>query len=139
MDLPCSGLFPTVSSSARFGLDIGGTLCKLVLFEPSDSAVCRELESSSLGHAPPEDALPASTNNVRYGDSEIAPKDLLVANVSHGEAERTRSRMSKLWMASHESIKLGDKGILHFKRFGEFSPSRRTCRSHRCIDQHRHK
>jgi len=68
-----------VEAMPWFGMDIGGTLTKLIYFEPDDSGTNAEQEAEQTLHR----IRKYLTNNEAYGKTGIRDKHLEMAGVRH--------------------------------------------------------
>jgi hypothetical protein len=109
------------SSSARFGLDIGGTLCKVVFFEPiiTASSVSSETPRSRLSRMSFEGS--ECSNRGCSDDDHHSPQVSsngvgVMADVSRRKKSSRQAR--KMWVSSHEPVHLPGRGTLYFKCFG---------------------
>ncbi|GJP47169.1 hypothetical protein CLOM_g6396 [Closterium sp. NIES-68] len=127
-----------LSNGARFGLDIGGTLCKLVCYEPHGSNPDAEFIRHSLDGLSPAVTVAVNGNGRspdllkrRGGEGGArgcrcggAPGGSSIAGRCVGRCGAARSGKrsaggrSSLWRESHEPIGLGPGGgRLYFKQF----------------------
>lgn len=142
-----SSFLKGASALARFGLDIGGTLCKVVFFEPVVTAEVQasapaETPKSRLSRASFEDddvvvpAVDASCSNGYYGDRTSSGVTAAESSESEGKEESSmckRSRLTpralnkkeqssrqarKMWVSSHDPVHIPGRGTLYFKCFG---------------------
>ncbi|GLJ42380.1 hypothetical protein SUGI_0877790 [Cryptomeria japonica] len=116
------------SSMARFGMDIGGTLCKVVYFEPARPSEDEHLEPVSCKGKLPDQLR----NSDQHSNSEGGMQgcinidgirtSLATANGEFPkEGERSishpESNVRKIWLSSHVPVDLPARGTLHFKCF----------------------
>lgn len=125
------------SALARFGLDIGGTLCKVVFFEPivtaevvtpksrlsrtsfeEDDASCsnghqHEKRTSSGVQSSESEGKEDTTTSKR---SRPTPR---AVNKGEGSKREHSSRQArKMWVSSHDPVHIPGRGTLYFKCFG---------------------
>lgn len=118
------GFLEGASSSARFGLDIGGTLCKVVFFEPiiTASSVSSETPKSRLSRMSFEGS--EHSNGVPSDDDHQPPQVSsnevgVMADASRNTKSSRQAR--KMWVSSHEPVHLPGRGTLFFKCFGMYN------------------
>lgn len=113
------------SSLARFGLDIGGTLCKVVFFEPDEAhAGGAPLDKSRLSRTSAGEDFSNGGAGSDAGSEEEAsssvskrsrptPRVFSKSAVSAGQAR-------KMWVSSHDPVHIPERGTLYFKCFGVY-------------------
>lgn len=121
------------SSLARFGLDIGGTLCKVVFFEPvvADEAHPAETPKSRLSRTSFEDednVVPASDASCANDHHECwegeGKEDASMCKRSRptprvfNKSGMTAGQARKMWVSSHDPVHIPGRGTLYFKCFG---------------------
>lgn len=141
-----SSFLEGASSLARFGLDIGGTLCKVVFFEPIITA---EIQAPAPSETPKSRFSRESFEDDNVVAPSVEPDDASNSNGSHeneiwsdgkkdfsmfksskptpkgvnkggerSKREHSRQLDRKMWNSSHDPVHIPGRGTLYFKCFG---------------------
>uniref|UniRef100_A0A7I4B946 Pantothenate kinase n=1 Tax=Physcomitrium patens TaxID=3218 RepID=A0A7I4B946_PHYPA len=140
-----SSFLEGASSLARFGLDIGGTLCKVVFFEPIITA---EIQAPAPSETPKSRFSRESFEDDNVVAPSVEPDDASNSNGSHeneiwsdgkkdfsmfksskptpkgvnkggerSKREHSRQLDRKMWNSSHDPVHIPGRGTLYFKCF----------------------
>ena len=110
-----SSFLKGASALARFGLDIGGTLCKVVFFEPEvDTTTPRTSSSSRLSSS-----VECANGYHETASTSVSEEDGSVCKWSKPmPTPRGLRQARKMWVSSHDPVHIPGRGTLYFKCFG---------------------
>lgn len=115
------------SSLARFGLDIGGTLCKVVFFEPDEAhAGGAPLDKSRLSRTSAVGDQEDVSIFSNGGGSEVNEEESSVCKRSRptprvfSKSAMSAGQARKMWVSSHDPVHIPGRGTLYFKCFGVY-------------------
>jgi type II pantothenate kinase len=106
------------SSLARFGLDIGGTLCKVVFFEPDEAhAGGAPLDKSRLSRTSAgEDFSNGAGSDASEEEASVCKRSRPTPRV-FSKSAMSAGQARKMWVSSHDPVHIPGRGTLYFKCF----------------------
>lgn len=110
-------LLEGASASARIGLDIGGTLCKVVYFEPLRDGDGVRADGGQQESEVADEVCECSREHGTRGEYFRLGRPDKCCGDAVSEEESSRRQARKIWVSSHDPVVLPGRGTLYFKCF----------------------